>query len=179
METTIKQPRDIIRIAVVGPESTGKSTLSEQLATHFSTVWVREFAREYLERKNGKYAKEDLLTIAKGQVAAEIKLEKSASCIIICDTDLITIKIWSEYKYGTCDPWITKKIRNRKYHLHLLCSPDIPWEADPLRENPNDRNHLHNLYKNELIANDFPFVEIKGEKTMRLQTAIAAVEKII
>ncbi len=179
METAIKQPRGIIRIAVVGPESTGKSTLAEQLSTHFKTVWVKEFARAYLEKTDGKYSEKDLLAIAKGQIAAENALEKSATNIIICDTDLITIKIWSEYKYGTCDSWIIKQIQNRKYDLHLLCSPDIPWEPDPLRENHNNRKHLYNLYKNELVANNFPFVEIKGGKAERLKTAITIIEKMV
>ena len=177
METAIKQSSGIVRIAVVGPESTGKSTLAEQLAAHFETMWVKEFAREYLEKRNGEYEEDDLLAITKGQIAAENELEKSASNIIICDTDLITIKIWSEYKFGACDPWITKQIQKRKYDLQLLCYPDIPWEPDPLRENPDDRVQLYKRYKTELIANDFPFVEIKGGKAERLRTAITAIEK--
>lgn len=176
METAIRQSRDIIKISIIGPESTGKSSLAAQLATHFKTVWVREFAREYLEERNGEYTEADLLAIAKGQITAENSLE--ADGIVICDTDLITIKIWSDYKYGRCDPWITEHIQNRKYHLHLLCFPDIPWEADPLRENPLDGEHLYHLYKYELMAHHFPFVEIKGEKAERLKTAIAAIGKI-
>jgi len=178
METAIRQSGNIVKISIIGPESTGKSTLAEQLATHFETAWVREFAREYLEKRNGEYVEADLLAIAKGQVAAENKFENHTTNMIVCDTDLITIKIWSDYKYGRCDPWIISQIQNRKYHLHLLCFPGIPWEADPLRENPDNREHLYHLYKNELMVNEFPFVEIKGEKTMRLQTAIAAIGKI-
>jgi len=176
METAIRQSGNIVKISIIGPESTGKSTLATQLASHFKTVWVREFAREYLEERNDEYTEADLLAIAKGQITAENS--SKAGNIVICDTDLITIKIWSNYKYGRCDPWIISQIQNRKYHLHLLCFPDIPWEADPLRENPDNREHLYHLYKNELMVNEFPFVEIKGEKTIRLQTAIAAIGKI-
>ncbi len=178
METAIKQSRDIVKIAVLGPESTGKSTLAEQLAAHFETVWVKEFAREYLEKRNGEYEEADLLAIAKGQIAAENEMVKSATDMLFCDTELITIKIWSEYKYSACDPWIAKQIQNRKYDLYLLCYPDIPWKSDPLRENPDDRVPLYKRYKNELIANNFSFIEIRGGKAMRLQTTIAAIKKI-
>lgn len=179
METAIKQSRSVIRIAVIGPESTGKSILSDRLATHFETIWVTEFAREYLGKRNGEYAKEDLLTIAKGQISAENRLEKFATDLIICDTDLITIKIWSEFKYGECDPWILQQIQSRKHDLHLLCYPDIPWVADPLRENPDDREHIYSLYKDELLANSFPFVEIKGEKSERLKIGIEAIKTLV
>ncbi len=177
METAIRQSGNIIKISIIGPESTGKSTLAAQLADHYKTAWVKEFARAYLEKRNGNYETADLLAIAKGQIAAENA--SKAEDIIICDTDLITIKIWGDYKYGRCDPWIISQIQNRKYHLHLLCFPDIPWEADPLRENPLDRAHLYHLYKNELMAHHFPFVEIKGEKAERLKTAIATIGKIV
>jgi len=165
----------IKKIVITGPESSGKTTLAQQLGQVLETSWVPEFARIYIEQLPRKYAESDLLEIAKGQIKEEDNRLENANQFLICDTDLITIKIWSEYKYDVCDPWIIETIENRFYDLYLLCAPDIPWEYDPQRENPNDRSELYKLYKQELITYQKTFFELSGKKDERLQAALTII----
>lgn len=167
------------RIAIVGPECTGKSELANFLAEYYTTVWVPEFARSFLEILNRPYTKSDLKTIAKGQVLLEKKSEGSANKILICDTTLLVIKIWSEFKYQHCDEEILNDLNSTHYDLHLLTHVDIPWVEDPQRENPNQRQHLFNIYKAELEKMKAPFVEIKGEGTQRRALAISAIDSLL
>lgn len=161
------------RIAIVGPESTGKSELSESLALHFKTAWVPEFARQYLEKLNRPYQYDDLLLIAKGQIKEEKKRNVSgAEKYLFCDTDLIVIKIWSLHKYGKCHNWILSQIKKRKYSLHLLTAIDLPWEIDPLREHPHLRQFFFDWYKNELNEYRFPYRIINGLNTERTGNAV-------
>jgi NadR type nicotinamide-nucleotide adenylyltransferase len=171
----------IKKVAVTGPESTGKSFLSKHLAQEFNTVWVPEFAREYLLNlpDPGKYVEEDLLKIAKGQLDSEDRLATSASDILICDTELLVIKIWSEFKYNRCHPWIVEQINKRKYDLYILCNIDIPWEYDPLRENPGLRKYFYHKFLKELYFLEATYVEVKGELNKRLKTAINAVNLLL
>lgn len=164
------------KIAIVGPESTGKSTLSRQLADYYHATWVPEFAREYLNKLNRTYQKHDLLTIAQGQLALEDEAAANHK-LIFCDTNLLVIKIWSEYKYGDCHPWILEKIKQRSYDLHLLTNIDLPWQEDPQREHPEARVQLFHIYKNELVQMGVKFEIISGEKEERLHQAIGIVDK--
>jgi NadR type nicotinamide-nucleotide adenylyltransferase len=172
---------NIKRVAVTGPESTGKSLLSKKLAQEFKTVWVPEYAREYLLKlpDSRKYNEEDLINIAQGQLTSEDRLINSASDVLICDTDLLVIKIWSEFKYNRCHPWILEQINNRKYDLYLLCHIDIPWEFDLLRENPGLRKYFYVKFLKELNFMDVKYVEIKGEFNKRMKTAINAVSLLL
>lgn len=166
-------------IVITGPESTGKTTLAAQLAGHFQSPWLPEYARGYIDNLNKPYAKSDLLEIAKGQVAAEKEVIKKAANVVFLDTSLEVIKIWSEVKYGHCHPWILQQIEKRKHHLYLLCQPDIPWQPDPQRENPEDRDQLFNLYLHELTKQNTNFVTISGSKNIRFTNAINYVESYI
>lgn len=166
------------KIAIVGPESTGKSTLSRLLSEYFKAAWVPEYAREYLNKIGRSYQKNDLLRIAKQQVALEEKAETSHD-LVFCDTNLLVIKIWSEFKYGDCHPWILENIRQRFYDLHLLTNIDLPWQDDPQREHPHAREQLFNLYKNELEQMKVRYETIEGQHEKRLQQAIMAVKKYI
>jgi NadR type nicotinamide-nucleotide adenylyltransferase len=163
-------------IAVTGPESTGKSMLAEQLALHYNTVWVPEFAREYLEKLERPYEEKDILSIAKGQLASESAQMKYAEKFLFCDTEFIVTKIWSEVKYNRCDPWILEIIKTHRYDLYLLCDIDLPWQYDPLREHPHKRRYLFNLYYNELNSQKFPFAVIRGTGPRRLQNALKTIE---
>ena len=153
------------KIIITGPESSGKTTLCENLAKHFKLSFSKEFARFYLEKNGYNYNQTDLLEIAKGQLLSEKNHQ-------ILDTDLITIKIWSEYKYGSCDSWILEKINEQKLEqrFYLLCKPDIPWQSDPLRENPDNREELFEIYKMELEQLGLSYSII--EKENRLENAI-------
>ncbi|MEI7499925.1 MAG: ATP-binding protein [Bacteroidota bacterium] len=166
----------IRRIAVTGPESTGKSILTEQLAIYFNTSWVPEYAREYLEKLGRPYEENDIVKIAKGQLARESNQLKSADKYLFCDTELLVTKIWSEVKFNRCDQWILKKIETHHYDLYLLCDIDLPWQSDPLREHPNRRQYLYNLYYNELSDRHFPFDVISGTGDERMNSALKTIE---
>ena len=146
------------KIIVTGPESSGKTTLCKALSAHFKIPFIEEYAREFLDELGRDYKKDDLLKIAKGQLKSEENTK-------LLDTDLITIKIWSEYKYGICDKWIIEQIERQKSEnrFYLLCTPDIPWEADPLRENPTNRNELFKIYKKELESLEHKYFIVQGE----------------
>ena len=137
--------KDILKIAIVGPESTGKSSLAEQLAVHYNTLWVPEYARAYLDKLSHPYTESDLLDIARGQLAMESSLSKKASRYLFCDTNLHVIKIWSEYKYKRCHTEILRNLHNDNYALHLLTNIDLPWEYDPQREHPHLRDFFFRL----------------------------------
>lgn len=151
-----------LKIAVTGPESSGKTTLARALAVAFDTVCTPEFARTYLEETGGHYAFEDLTAIAKGQIAWEDRDTSIANDIHFCDTDLIVLKVWSTFRFGKTDPFLLEQLALKRYDFALLCRPDIPWEFDPLRENPDDRARLLSLYRAELTYWKIPFIEIQG-----------------
>jgi NadR type nicotinamide-nucleotide adenylyltransferase len=165
------------KVCVLGPECTGKTELSRFLSKHFNTAWVEEYARAYLGKLGRPYDQADLTKIAHGQLRMEDEWIRDAKGVLICDTNLIVIKIWSEVKYGNCDPNILEKIAERKYDLFLLTYVDIPWENDPLREHPSRREELYQMYLNEMKQQQAPFVEIKGPSALRQETAVEAIRK--
>lgn len=172
------------KIVVIGPESTGKSSLCAALAVHFGTVWVREYAREYLEEHGMGYHYDTLALIARGQLALEdeeaARLATRGGNLFI-DTDLYVIKVWSEYVFGRCEAWVLDEIVRRKYDAYLLCNTDLPWAEDPLREYPDPgvRERLFHIYKDLLINQTIPWAEVSGVGEARLQTAIRAVEQLL
>ena len=156
MEKKLKQkPSNIIKVVLFGPESTGKTTLSDQLARHYNTVWAPEYAREYLQKKWNNERKtcenSDLLPIAIGQMKLENKLVKKADKILICDTDLLETKVYSEEYYGgIVDPNLDKAAKINQYDLYLLTYIDTPWEADDLRDRPEQRLEMFKAFENTL-----------------------------
>ena len=164
------------KIVFIGPESTGKSTLCEQLAAHYKTEWVREYAREYLLINGKEYNYDDLLDIAKGQIAEE---ELVVGSLIFIDTDMYVMKVWCEYVFGKCHHWILNRIVERQYDLYLLCNIDLPWVKDELREYPDlkARKKLYRYYKEIMINQHVPWAEISGTYEERLQMAIAAINR--
>mgnify|MGYP001183998492 FL=1 len=166
-------PRKLI---LIGPESTGKTTLSIYLAKLYNFDLIKEYSRTYLSKKSNSYSYEDLKKIAIQQNQIE---KESSSEKIIMDTDLITIKIWSEFKYGSCDTEIEKIISSydRKKRYYLLLKDDIKWEYDPLRENKNDRSEIFSLHKNLLEKKGFDYSIIRGIAKNRIDNAIKVVEE--
>jgi len=160
------------KIAIVGPESTGKSTLARQLASQLGTVWVPEFARDYLAALNRPYEANDLEKIAQGQLALEEKLLSEAAEFLICDTTLLVIEVWAEHAYGHCPEWIKASVRNQQYDFTFLTNIDLPWEPDPLREHPHLRQYFFKVYQQKLGSLKTPFAIISGNEQERLTTAM-------
>jgi len=178
------------KIVVIGPESTGKSTLCGYLADYYKTLWCPEFAREYLLKNGTTYTIDDLITIAKGQLDAVHKhIEVLQSQIdqtgivkpLIIDTDMYVMKVWAEYVFGTCPTFILDEINKQDYDLYLLCKPDIPWVKDELREYPDEkpRQELFQIYKDILINQQTPWVEISGSFESRNQKAVTAIDALL
>ena len=163
---------------MIGPESTGKTTLADFLAEYFNTLWVPEFARTYLDQLGRPYEESDLLEIAKGQVRTEDEQAKQARGLLICDTDLIVIKVWGKHNYGRSHPWILDQMKRRKYDLYLLTYPDIPWVGDPQRENPELGEYFYGVFKKELTTLGGKFEEIKGPREARQDNAVKAVKAL-
>ncbi|MBS1773191.1 MAG: ATP-binding protein [Bacteroidetes bacterium] len=172
---------ELKKIVVIGPESTGKSTLSEQLANALHTVWVPEYARGYLETLGHNYTEVDLLAIAKGQIESENEYAVRANKYLVCDTDLYVLKVWSEASYGRCHKWILEEIAKRRYDLYLLTNIDIPWQEDPLREHPlpHERAYFYNLYRDIVIQSGVPWASVKGNEKERLELATNAVHLLL
>ncbi len=165
----------IRRIAITGPESTGKSRLTAELAAHFETIMVPEYAREYLNSLNRPYTQTDILQIAQNQFDQENIALQKANKYLFVDTDFLVTKIWSEFCYKTCPGWIEEKFHTHLYDLYLLCDVDLPWEPDPLREHPLDGGFFFNWFHNELTNNKMPFVVIRGSGDHRTNNAINAI----
>ena len=185
MEEKLKQTDiNIVKIVLFGPESSGKTTLSKHLARHYNTVWVPEYAREYLQEKwnNTRETCEvsDLLPIAIGQMNLENELSKKADKVLICDTDLLETKVYSEAFYGGfVDPQLAQFAVQNTYDLYLLTYIDTPWEKDDLRDRPNERIEMFNAFENALKKYNRPYVLLKGNKIIRLELAIQEIDKII
>lgn len=182
----------IKKVVILGPESTGKSTLCTQLAAHFKTNWVKEYARKFLVQHGRNYTFDNLLAIAKGQLKSEEeaigKLQSievsipfnEKNPLIFIDTDMYVLKVWCEFVFDQCHQWILNQIVERRYDLYLLCDIDLPWIKDELREYPDlaTREKLYHHYKDIMVNQNVPWVNISGNYEQRLQKAIDAVNQI-
>jgi nicotinamide riboside kinase len=187
MEKHLKQLQksgssEILKIALFGPESTGKTTLAKQLAEHFNTVWTPEFARDYLQEKWDNSAKicdvDDMLPIAYGQTKLENESLSVANKYLFCDTNLMVTKVFSEVYYNFCDPLLDKAAREHEYDLFFLTDIDVPWEKDDLRDKPEGRESVFAVFKQTLIDNNKPFITLSGDKEFRLKKAIQIVNDL-
>lgn len=168
----------IQRIALVGPESCGKSYLAEYLAAHFNTVFVEEYGRTYCEKYGMNLTELDFAHIAGGQLYREDEMAKRANGILFCDTELIVTQVWSEIFFnGVCQPWIIWASRLRHYDLYLLLAPDIPWKNDGLREFEHQRDWMFNRLQSELEDRQLKYEIIRGGYDVRTKRALEAVEK--
>lgn len=170
---------DIFKIAIVGPESTGKSTMSAYLAKHYNTVWVPEFAREYCEKLTTPPTWQDEINMFYGQLTLEKELSPQANNLLICDTTFITVKIWSDYTFGKSPQEVIDKLPVHPYDLYLLLNIDLPWEEDPLRDFPHKRDHFMDVWHTELAALNANYTLISGTGPGRYQSATAAIDKFI
>jgi len=169
------------KIVILGPESTGKSTLTQSLAAHFSAPWVREYAREYLEGLDRPYDYPDLLKIAKGQIALEDEMESGAENLLFCDTNLLVIEVWSEHKFGKTDQWILENLQKRDYDFVFLTDIDSPWLDDPQREHPEPkmRTYFFDLYLQKIKASKTPFTVVSGTPEKRFLLALEQIQNLL
>lgn len=185
MEKKLTQkPINLVKVVLFGPESTGKTTLSKQLSRYYDTVWAPEFAREYLQNKWNNERKtceqEDLIPIAIGQMKLENKLAKKADKVLICDTDLLETKVYSEEYYGGfVDPKLDEAAIKNKYDIYFLTYIDTPWEEDDLRDRPEQRLEMFTAFENTLKKYNRPYILLKGDKETRLKKATEIIDKLI
>ncbi|MDG1509758.1 MAG: ATP-binding protein [Flavobacteriaceae bacterium] len=175
---------NLVKIVLFGPESTGKTTLSIQLAKYYNTVWVQEYARPYLQKvwnqERRTCQQKDILPIAFGQIALENRLAKRADKVLICDTDLLETKVYSSAYYGGfVDPILEKAATENTYNLYLLTYIDTPWEADDLRDRPEQRLEMFEAFQEALDQHQRPYLLLKGDKESRLKKAVEAIDAIL
>jgi NadR type nicotinamide-nucleotide adenylyltransferase len=186
MEENLKQlptgAKKIIKIALFGPESTGKTTLAKQLAEYYKTDWVPEFARDYLQEKWDKFQAicdvNDMLPIAYGQTQLENEKTTTANQYLFCDTNLMVTKVFSEVYYNYCDPLLDQAARQHEYDLFFLTDIDVPWEKDDLRDKPEGRETVFSVFKQSLIDNNKPFITLSGDASLRLKKAIPIIDDL-
>jgi len=168
----------IKKIAITGPESTGKTSLAKDLAKHYKAIWVPEFARTYLQNITLPYTAIDLDNIAQGQIDAIKKALAVSEKYLFADTELIVMKIWYENAFKKCPKWLSEALEAQEFDLYLLCAIDLPWTYDPQREHPHMREHFFNLYIKELESRNLPYSIISGNKSKRTANAVKAVSRL-
>ncbi len=176
---SIQHSSQVFKIAITGPESTGKSTLAKALAAHYHTVWVEEYARTYIAGLSRPYEERDLLTIATKQVEKEHTMLKEANRILFCDTDLLVLKIWSMHKYNRIATEILDMCMNTTYDYSLLMDIDLPWQYDPQREHPDKRRFFFEWFQRELDHEKAPYSNISGSLTDRTNNAIRVIDQLL
>ena len=164
------------KILITGPESTGKSQLTQALAQYYNTGYVKEYAREYIEALDRDYMESDLIIMAQKQIELEKQQMQTADGFLFCDTALTVFDIWSQEKYGKTHPWIKQEIAEIEYDLYLLCDIDLPWVEDPQRENPHDRDRLLSLYQQSFNERNIEYFMVKGIGDSRLKNAIEIIK---
>ncbi|WP_290252923.1 ATP-binding protein [Aequorivita aurantiaca] len=174
----------MIKVVLYGPESTGKTTLAKQLAEHYNTLWVPEFMREFLQKKWDSKKKlverEDLIPIAKGQLRLENERSERVNDLLICDTNLLELKVYSEYYYdGYCPDEIKEEATKNNYNIYLLTYIDTPWEADILRDRPNNREEMFRIFEAELKKQGFPYEILKGNEKERFKNAVKIIDTLL
>ena len=166
------------KIIVTGPESSGKTTLFKQLVQYYDIAGVNEYAREHIGNLNREYNYHDILEIAKVHFNNEQELCNIKQNFLLSDTDLLTLEIWCEFKYGKCHSFILDNLRNHLPNVYILCYPDIPWEFDPQRENPYDRLELFDIYEKKINSLGVYYHIIKGNEQTRFELSKTIINNI-
>jgi nicotinamide riboside kinase len=166
------------KIVISGPESSGKTTLFNELCGSYSLVGVSEYARDYIANLERNYTYNDILLIAQAQLNNEQVSLKSNQPFVLTDSDLLTLEIWCEFKYNKCHSFIENNLRENLPNLYLLCYPEIPWEFDLQRENPNDRMELFEIYENKIKSLGVDYNILRGDRMTRLKTSKRIINSI-
>jgi len=167
------------KIAILGPESTGKSKVATRLSEHFNAGFVPEYSREYFHGREYKYNIDDLVSIGRGQIENENVIADQSQNMLICDTELITISVWSQIVFNKVPSYITEMIQKSSYNLFLLCNLDVEWTADPLRRNEHNRQYIYNLFVKELERYNFNYRIVAGIGDERLKNAVNFVDEYL
>jgi len=171
--------KNIIKIGIIGAESTGKSSLCQLLANHYNTLWVPEFSREYFNTRDiNNYSLRDLIIIADEQIKSELKKIKKANRFLFCDTTLITLKIWAELEFNKTPEFISNNLHKIKYDYYLITANDIEWEKDNLRKNKFNRDSILKLNINEVEKLNSSFAIITGINDTRLNNSIKILDAL-
>lgn len=187
MEKKYKHTREhsngIVKVVLFGPESTGKTTLAKRLAEHYKTIWVPEYMREYLEHKwktkKQLVSKDDLIPIAQGQVNLEKNALEEVDKVLICDTNLLELKVYFEYYYdGFYPEFIKEQVAKSDFDIYLLTYVDTPWEEDILRDRPHNREEMFSIFEAELKKQGFPYQILKGGLDERLKKSIEIIDSL-
>ncbi len=169
------RPHFVRRVSIVGPESTGKTTLAQRLAAALDTTWVPEWARTLLEAHGSDVAAIDWMDVVRGQIASEEALARDANRTLVCDTDPLATTVWADVLLGACPAGVREAARSRRYDLTLLTSPDVPWVADPVRYLPEGGADFFARMEAALRAHDRRYVILRGTWDEREATARAAI----
>lgn len=173
------ETNNVKKIAVVGPESTGKSTICQQLADYYKTVWVPEYAREYCQNLTEPCSWEDEINMFKGQLELEEKFSSKANGLLICDTTFLTVKIWCDYTFGKAPQEVLDELPRHPYDFYLLMDIDLPWQEDPLRDFPHLREHFMSIWHNELRNLEAKYIVISGSESNRFFNAVKAIDDFL
>lgn len=168
----------MISIAFTGPECAGKTTLAQALSQKLNGLFVPEYVRSFFEGRSTSYEFHDLDKIAKGQLEAIIAAKKENPTTLLVDTEMLVMKIWSQEKFNRVSEFIQQAYQDQAYDLMVLCKPDIPYEADELRENPADRDRLYEIYLSELLNANQRFIEVQGSVDQRIQQVMKEFQKL-
>ncbi len=184
MEAQLRQQdSNCIKVVLFGPESTGKTVLAQRLAKHYDTLWVPEFSRSYAEgkmKKGEQLTEEDVLPIAIGQIKLENELTSKVEKLLICDTDLLETKVYSSVYYdGFCPEVLNKIVGKNQYNLYFLTNIDVPWEADDIRDRPNEREHMFQAFETALRTHNKPYVLLKGSEEERFNVAVKHIDNLL
>jgi len=181
MEKTVERTKsELRRIILTGPECTAKTTLTVDLANRFGTIYIAEYAREYIENLKRQYTYDDVVNIAMKQVELMETFSNKSGELLFLDTYLIITKIWFIRVFGTMPEWINAEIQKTKNDLYLLCKPDIPWKPDSVRENGGEmREILYQEYENELKLAGLHYAIVDGQGSERLNTAVKIVKEFL
>ena len=168
----------MITVAFTGPECSGKTTLAKAMSEELNGVFVPEYVRSYFEGRSTSYELHDLDRIAQGQLDAVEQAIKKNPDFLFIDTEMLVMKIWSEEKFNAISTLISQAYQNQAFDLIVLCKPDVPYEADELRENPHDRDRLYQIYLAELQQSNQNFIEAQGTLNERIQYLKTEIQKI-
>ena len=168
----------LIRVVLTGSESTGKTTLANELARHYRAELVPEFVRSYAEQREGVITFNDHGPIARGQMALEDEVFANARRLVFLDTDLLSTVVYCDHYFGRCPDWIRETATARRPDLYVLCDIDVPWVADGVRDRGDRRDEMQELFRRAVADSGADYITVRGDVAHRVEAATAAIDAI-